>query len=70
MSREDRSRFVGPNCGTHHARRDPENIPILGTAVAAEAKLLITVDKDLLAVGEYWGIAIVKPGTFWKLATE
>jgi predicted nucleic acid-binding protein len=51
-------------------RRDPENIPILGTAVAAEAKLLITVDKDLLAVGEYWGIAIVKPGTFWKLATE
>lgn len=47
--------------------RDREDIPILGTAVAAAAKLLITADKDLLVVGEYLGIAIVKPGTFWKL---
>lgn len=48
--------------------RDPEDIPVPGTAVAAEAKLLITVDKDLLAVGEYSGVTIVKPGAFWKLA--
>jgi uncharacterized protein len=48
------------------ACRDPEDIPILGTAVAAQASLLITVDKDLLALGEYAGISIVKPGEFWR----
>jgi putative PIN family toxin of toxin-antitoxin system len=50
--------------------RNPEDIPTLGTAVAAGAKMLITVDKDLLAVGEYLGIVIVKPGAFWKLANR
>jgi uncharacterized protein len=48
------------------ACRDPEDIPILGTAVAAQASLLITVDKDLLALGEFAGISIVKPGEFWR----
>lgn len=48
--------------------RDPEDLPILGTAVAAEASLLITVDKDLLVIGEFRGIAIVRPGEFWRRA--
>jgi putative PIN family toxin of toxin-antitoxin system len=48
------------------ACRDPEGLPILGTAIAAEASLLITVDKDLLAIGEFEGISIVKPGEFWR----
>jgi predicted nucleic acid-binding protein len=33
--------------------RDPEDMPVVGTALAAEEKLLINVDKDLLSVGEY-----------------
>lgn len=48
--------------------RDPADIPVLGTAVAGKVNLLITVDKDLLTIGSYEGIAIIKPGEFWKHA--
>ena len=48
---------------------DPSDIPVLGTAVAAGASVLITVDKDLLALGEFQGIAIIKPGEFWRQTT-
>ena len=49
--------------------RDPSDIPVLGTAVAAGASVLVTVDKDLLALGEFQGIAIIKPGEFWRQTT-
>jgi putative PIN family toxin of toxin-antitoxin system len=52
------------------ACRDPNDSPILGTAVAARADLLITVDKDLLALGAHGGIPIIKPGGFWKRAEQ
>ena len=45
--------------------RDPTDLAVLGTAVAGEAKILVSVDKDLLAVADYQGIAIIKPGAFW-----
>ena len=48
------------------ACRDVEDLPILGSAVAGGAGLLVTVDKDLLSLGEFRGIPIVKPGEFWK----
>jgi predicted nucleic acid-binding protein len=38
-------------------------------AVAAKADLLISVDKDLLTLGSFQGIDIVKPGEFWKRTT-
>lgn len=50
--------------------RDPTDIPILGTAVAGKVDLLITVDKDLLSIGNYQGIAIIKPGEFWERTTS
>jgi len=46
--------------------RDPADLPVLGTAVAGGASILVTVDKDLLALLEFQGIAIIKPGGFWK----
>lgn len=49
--------------------RDPNDIPVLGTAVAAGASVLVTVDKDLLALSEFRGIAIIKPGEFWRRST-
>ena len=49
--------------------RDPSDIPVLGTAVAAGASILVTVDKDLLALGEFPGIAVIKPGGFWHRTT-
>jgi uncharacterized protein len=52
------------------ACRDPNDLPILGTAVAGRADVLITVDKDLLALGAHDGIPIIKPGEFWKRAEQ
>jgi putative PIN family toxin of toxin-antitoxin system len=49
--------------------RDSEDVPVLGTAVAASASVLVTVDKDLLELGEFQGIAIIKPGEFWRQTT-
>lgn len=49
--------------------RDPDDVPVLGTAVAGDASILVTVDKDLLALGEFQGIAIIKPGEFWQRTT-
>lgn len=60
---------VVPTALPNDACRDPTDIPVLGTAVAGNAQLLITVDKDLLAIGNYQGIAIIKPGAFWEHAT-
>ena len=46
--------------------RGPEGVPILGTAIAGKAELLVTVGKDLLSLGAFRGIPIVRPGEFWK----
>jgi putative PIN family toxin of toxin-antitoxin system len=46
--------------------RDTADIPVLGTAVAVRASILVTVDNDLLAVREFQGMAIIKPGEFWR----
>ncbi|MBV8405139.1 MAG: putative toxin-antitoxin system toxin component, PIN family [Gammaproteobacteria bacterium] len=51
------------------ACRDADNLPVLGTAVAASADLLVSVDKDLLSLNEFMGIAIIRPGDFWKRTT-
>jgi putative PIN family toxin of toxin-antitoxin system len=50
--------------------RDSKDVPVLGTAVAAGASVLVTVDKGLLALGEFQGIAIIKPGEFWQKTTD
>ena len=49
------------------ACRDPNDLPILGTAAAGRADVIITGDKDLLALQAFRGIPIVRPGEFWKL---
>lgn len=47
--------------------RDPADLPVLGSAVAGKADLLVTVDKDLLDLKSFAGITIIKPGEFWRL---
>ncbi len=49
-----------------NACRDSADLPILGAAVGGSADLLVTVDKDLLALGTYQGIPILKPDEFWQ----
>lgn len=50
--------------------RDADDIPVLGTAKAGECELLITVDRDLLDIQQFDGIAIVRPGEFWRRTAE
>jgi uncharacterized protein len=46
--------------------RDATDIPVLGTAVAGQCALLISVDRDLLDMLSIQGIPIVRPGEFWQ----
>ena len=46
--------------------RDMNDHVILGTAVAASASMLLTVDKDLLVLGQFRSTRIVKPGQYWN----
>ena len=62
------SQEVGPITAASNLCRDPLDIPILGTAVAGNAELLVTVDKDLLALRQFRGFVIIKPGEFWQRA--
>lgn len=44
--------------------RDPDDNHILACAQAGKANLIITLDKDLLDLKEWEGVAIVHPKTF------
>ena len=50
--------------------RDPSDIPVLGTAVAGECALLISVDRDLLDMKTIREIPIIRPGEYWRRSTE
>lgn len=61
---------VEPAAIAPHICRDPSDLPILGTAVAGGADVLITVDKDLLAIYSLGSIAILRPGEFWSRSPD
>jgi uncharacterized protein len=48
------------------ACRDPDDRPILGTAVAGGADCLVTGDADLLARGQYANIRLLSPRDFYE----
>lgn len=50
--------------------RDPEDIPVLGTAVAGKCALLVSVDHDLLDLQTIQNIPIIRPGEFWRRTAE
>jgi putative PIN family toxin of toxin-antitoxin system len=57
---------VEPAAVGHTGIRDPDDEPVLGTAIAGSCLLLVTGDKDLRALEEYAGIRIVSPTEFWR----
>ena len=67
-----RSRFevVEPVTIDEEACRDPDDLPVLGTAVAARCDVLVSGDKDLLELEVFRGIRIVSPGAFWKVESQ
>jgi len=48
----------------HGICRDPNDNMILESAVMGKAEVIVTGDKDLLALGEYEGIRILTPRAF------
>jgi len=52
---------VSPSSVPPAACRDPSDLPVLGTAVAGNAHLLVTGDKDLLDLKRFEGVPIVTP---------
>jgi putative PIN family toxin of toxin-antitoxin system len=50
--------------------RDPADVPVLGTAVAGECALLVSVDRDLLDMQTIQAIPIIRPGEYWRRASE
>lgn len=58
------ARIVVPAVVNRDACRDPNDLPILGAAVAGNAQFIVTGDKDLLVVGEFQGILMISPRDF------
>ncbi len=50
--------------------RDPTGVPVLGTAVAGECGLLISVDRDLLDLRAVRDIFIIRPGDYWRRTAD
>ena len=48
--------------------RDPNDDPILETAVAAKAHLLVAGDRDLLSLKSFQGIGIVTPVDYLRMS--
>ncbi len=55
---------VKPATVSKSACRDPDDVMILGTAIAGNAACIVTGDKDLLVIARFRGIDIVHPSTF------
>ena len=47
--------------------RDKSDIPVLSAALNSDSAIIVTGDKDLLAVSEKYGLKIVDPRTFFQL---
>jgi putative PIN family toxin of toxin-antitoxin system len=50
--------------------RDPTDLPVLGTAVAGECALLISVDRNLLDMKAVRDIPIIRPGDYWRQSVQ
>jgi len=44
--------------------RDPKDDHFVACAVEGKADYIVTTDKDLLVLGEYQGIKIIRPDKF------
>ncbi|HEX9723908.1 MAG TPA: putative toxin-antitoxin system toxin component, PIN family [Vicinamibacteria bacterium] len=45
---------------------DPDDSPVLGTAIAGQCRCLVTGDKELLSLKTVEGVYIISPSSFWR----
>ena len=55
---------VTPNNLDHSVCRDPDDDMILATAIIGAADCIITGDMDLLVLGQFQNIVILRPAEF------
>ena len=68
---EEHTEVVDPQMVESGACPDPDDLPVLGTALAGGADLLVSGDRDLLDLGAHAGIPIVSPRECYaRLRTE
>jgi len=60
----EQSRIVTPLDVPRSACRDPDDLPVLGTALAGGASVIVTGDNDLLVLGSFGGTRIITPRRF------
>ncbi len=46
--------------------RDPDDDKFIALAIAANCKIIVSGDKDLLDIDHYDGVVVIKPGDFVK----
>ena len=63
----DNSHLVIPAIVAAKQCRDKNDLKILGTAMAANAAVIVTGDQDLLVIKSFKGIPILSPRGFWQL---
>jgi len=59
---------AGPSLGLE--LRDPDDVPILEKAAAANTDVLVTGDRDLLEIAADAPLAILDPRGFWEFLRE
>jgi uncharacterized protein len=60
----ENARIVSPIPLAADICRDPDDVKILGLAIAAHADCIVTGDKDLLILEKFQGIPILTPRSF------
>jgi putative PIN family toxin of toxin-antitoxin system len=45
---------------------DPDDLPVLGTAIAGQADCLVTGDREMLKLGVFRSVAILSPRAFYE----
>jgi len=61
----EHAELVEPADVPRKACPDPDDLPVLGTALAARADALVTGDRELLAVGRIGTVPILSPREFY-----
>jgi putative PIN family toxin of toxin-antitoxin system len=63
----DKVKQVDPAPLGKQRSRDAKDDPYLAAALTAQARLIVTYDKDLLDMGKPFGIEIVRPAQFLRM---
>lgn len=66
----ERAVFVADAALDTKVCRDPDDDWILSVAESSESECLVTGDDDLLSLGDFRGIRIIRPSDFWEFETR